>query len=188
VVDFGLARATENMRASSDSSALLLERLTRTNVILGTKGYMAPEQLLGLPVGPRCDQFSFCVTLFEALYGVHPYPGDNALETARAYADGEVVRPLHRRGVPARIHRVLERGLSIEPDARFRDMAALVDALAMGGVSRSRRWGMVAAIVATAWASVGATLLVQREDRKPEPVCDAGPSVGATLVETAAGP
>jgi eukaryotic-like serine/threonine-protein kinase len=118
VVDFGLARATDRASEDADSSlslTLLAKRLTRTNVIIGTKGYMAPEQLLGLNVGPSCDQFSFCVALWEALYGARPYPGENAMETARSFADRRLVEPTERRGVPTRVHRALCRGLSVEP-------------------------------------------------------------------------
>lgn len=182
VVDFGLARATDRAPDDGDSSlslTLLAKRLTRTNVIIGTKGYMAPEQLLGLTVSPSCDQFSFCVALWESLYGARPYPGENAMETARSFADRRLVEPAERRGVPAHVHRALVRGLSVEPEDRFSDMTALLCALTPPPRRRFRRWGLVAAIVATASASAGTTLLVERAAQPPDAVCDA-----ATTSET----
>jgi eukaryotic-like serine/threonine-protein kinase len=170
VVDFGLARCAELdttigathhdreadapvRRSSSDAEpthALLSTRLTGTNMIVGTRGYMAPEQLMGLSVGPRADQFSFCVALYEALYESRPYPGKNAVETATAYARGVLTEPGDRRGVPARVHAVLREGLCIEPDDRFPSMDALLSALRHALPGPRKRLLLVAALTATA--------------------------------------
>ncbi|MEM9459954.1 MAG: serine/threonine-protein kinase, partial [Myxococcota bacterium] len=88
VLDFGLARTAadpstdgqrnKNKITSSDSSRTtgrVAERLTQTGVVVGTLAYMPPEQMLGDPVDARGDQFSFCVSLYEALYGVRPFEG-----------------------------------------------------------------------------------------------------------------
>ncbi len=48
-------------------------RLTTSNEVLGTPLYISPEQLTGQPADARSDQFSFCVALYEALYGQHPF-------------------------------------------------------------------------------------------------------------------
>jgi eukaryotic-like serine/threonine-protein kinase len=186
VVDFGLARSAEldttlgnsrpdpdatgddpgdeprDRQASADALALLSTRLTGTNMIVGTRGYMAPEQLLGLTVGPRADQFSFSVAMWEALYGARPYPGDNAVETATAYAKGDLIEPGDRRGVPPRVHEVILRGLRIEPDDRYPSMDALLAALrkAMPG-PRTTLW-LAAALAATAAISAGTGAWVQR--------------------------
>ncbi|MCA9653902.1 MAG: serine/threonine protein kinase [Myxococcales bacterium] len=166
VVDFGLARSTELDTTVSNgpegaqpqihSDALLNTRLTGTNIIVGTRGYMAPEQLLGLSVGPRADQFSFCVALFEALYGRRPYPGKNAVETATSFANGIFEEPEDRRGVSGRLHEALRRGLSVEPDDRFPSMDALLAALRRGLPASRRRWLLAAALAATASISAGA--------------------------------
>jgi serine/threonine protein kinase len=169
VVDFGLARTAEldttlgsqphqphdpdalpEPRISGDALELLSTRLTGTNMIVGTRGYMAPEQLLGLTVGPRADQFSLCVALFEALYGARPYPGNNAVETATAYARGELLEPADRRGVPPRVHEVLLRGLRIEPDDRFPSMDALLVALRKAMPGPRTKLVIAAALVMTA--------------------------------------
>jgi len=168
VVDFGLARSAElnttvsdptrdgtppRSRDSEEIQAMLSTRLTGNNVIVGTHGYMAPEQLLGLTVGPRADQFSFCAALFEALYGVRPFPGLNALETARAFTQGERVVPDNPRNVPARIYQALVRGLSVAPEERFPSMEALLSSLRSTrvGLRLPMRW--IGALAATAMLS-----------------------------------
>lgn len=163
VVDFGLARSAEldptplicGEPPSEDQAPLLSARLTGTNLIVGTRGYMAPEQLLGLTVGPRADQFAFCVALFEALYGIRPYPGKNAVETATSFARGTLVEPDDRHGVPVRLHQALLRGLSIEPDDRFPTMEALSAALRKELPAPRGRWLLAAAWVATSLLSAG---------------------------------
>ena len=159
VVDFGLARGTDDADWGADHDALRT-KLTDANVIIGTRGYMAPEQLLGLPVGPAADQFAFCVSLFEALYSERPYPGRNAVETARSFAANLLMTPADRRGVPASIHRAIARGLAVEPTERFPSMDDLLAALDPSG-ARSKttrgRLGLAAALVLTAAASAVAT-------------------------------
>ena len=111
-------------------------RLTRIGSILGTPLYMAPEQLRGQPVDPRADQFSFCVSFYEALYGERPFAGENFPQLR----DGGARRPpcappRWRSRVPRRLRAVLLRGLSVDRAHRFPDMDALVDAIeaARGG-------------------------------------------------------
>ncbi len=93
VSDFGLARAVAEEASSSDigmaAGSGTLE-LTRTGATVGTPAYMAPEQHGQRPTDERTDQFSFCVALWEALYGERPFPGDNALELADAVVHGRL--------------------------------------------------------------------------------------------------
>lgn len=177
VVDFGLARNAELDTTVSDPGTgglgqrpeLLSTRLTGTNVIVGTHGYMAPEQVLGLSVGPRADQFAFCVALFEALYGLRPFPGRNVVETARAFTEGQRIEPDNTRGVPARLHQTLLRGLSTDPSGRFPSMDALLDALRRTTSRRRLRLRWAAALVATAALSGGAGALIDYALRGPMP-------------------
>jgi serine/threonine protein kinase len=92
VMDFGLARPIgepsrmEEWRAPAGSGGNLASPLTQWGEALGTPGYMAPEQLRGEASDARSDQFSFCVSLYEALYGERPFLGDSPREIVDAVA------------------------------------------------------------------------------------------------------
>ena len=185
VLDFGLAMGTPARDSWVDDQpqeSALTRKLTKADVILGTTGYMPPEQLLGRPVDARTDQFAFCVTLFEALYGVRPFPGRNPVELAASYAAQRRSEVDAEPNIPHRVRRVLERGLSLEPDERFPSMQVLLDAL-----DRPRRpWGRwaaaTAALVGTACASATIAIWLTRSDAQA-PVCEEpSPSVSAASV------
>ncbi|HEU5060445.1 MAG TPA: serine/threonine-protein kinase, partial [Kofleriaceae bacterium] len=158
VSDFGLARAV----AEESTSEVGIPRvsgpveLTRTGQAVGTPAYMAPEQHGHRGADERSDQFSFCVALWEAVYGERPFPGDNALELADAVEHGRR-RPAPRRKAPRWLRRALERGLEVDPAARFPSMRALLRAI------RPRRsrlvWVAAAAGIAALVAGGGALLL-----------------------------
>jgi tetratricopeptide (TPR) repeat protein len=119
--------------------------------VAGTLAYMAPEQLAGMAVDARSDQFSLCVALFEAIHGVHPFERATAADTQAAIMAGELPA-VPRRGVPRWLARVLRRGLSHDPAARWPDLESLLHAL------QPRRWGRtaglalsVAGVVVAAW-------------------------------------
>jgi eukaryotic-like serine/threonine-protein kinase len=152
VMDFGLA-------ARGGPATPNEPRLTRAGSILGTPLYMSPEQLLGQPVDPRADQFSFCVALWEALYGGRPFEGATLLEIRMAVlAERPRLGPLQAR-VPRRIRAALERGLSIDRSARFPDMNALLRALSdLPG----RRRGQTAAIAIAAGLALAGTVTLIR--------------------------
>jgi tRNA A-37 threonylcarbamoyl transferase component Bud32 len=126
VGDFGLARHLDSQDDESGES--------RPNeCALGTLRYISPERLLGCVGDPRSDQFSFCVALWEALCGMHPFAG---LDAQRRY-ESIVAGPSGSPRAPAHIVRALRRGLSLEPEARFSDMDELLAALEQPGSSRS---------------------------------------------------
>ena len=77
VLDFGLARFQSTQRQAALSST----RLTEPGTILGTPGYIAPEQLRGSNVDFRADMFSFGVMLYELAAGVHPFEGSGPAST-----------------------------------------------------------------------------------------------------------
>ncbi len=133
VVDFGLARVgSEDLGLPSTSvehaELRAMGRISLTGVIAGTLGYMSPEQYRGGNVDARSDQWSFCASLFEALYGVLPFAG----KTMAEYAENVYGRPRPRPSnslVPEEVHSALLRGLNCEPDKRFSSMAELMSAL-----------------------------------------------------------
>jgi tetratricopeptide (TPR) repeat protein len=160
VADFGLANllhrppseprapvlATADGPAPSDE----LDVDTASQGLLGTPDYAAPEQFRSAHVDGRADQFALCTALFEALYGVLPYPRPVGGAPRGDSLDGDVVIPRRRRGVPQWVDDVLLRGLSRPAEGRFDTMQALADALSRP----PPRWR------AFAWLGAGLALVV----------------------------
>ncbi|MBX7083384.1 MAG: serine/threonine protein kinase [Nannocystaceae bacterium] len=156
VTDFGLAAlcppsgavASEAERTQTELATVdvagdsMIESLTQTGMSVGTPAYMAPEQHTGGTVDARSDQYAFCTTLYEALFGVRPFIGPNAFELARAKRKLLLLPPLRGHDVPASVRRVVLRGLSPDPAARFATMHELRAALR----PRPRRWTPRAAV------------------------------------------
>ena len=142
------------------SSAMLDVSLTASGSILGSIGYMAPEQARGEPVDARSDQFGFAATLYFALYGERAFP---SRELGPYLASlGEPVPPAPRDSpVPVWLRRVVLRGLSAAPEARYPTMDALLAALDDDPAVRRRRWLGVGAslaalsLIALAWTRPG---------------------------------
>jgi serine/threonine protein kinase len=116
---------------------------------------MAPEQLLGETANARSDQFSFCVTAYEALYGEHPFGEGDLKEKTSAMVAGRVKEPPRGARVPSWLRRVLLRGLSANPDERHGSMAELISRLT-NDPSLVWRRRAVGALVALALATTGA--------------------------------
>ncbi len=159
VTDFGLARAQEHERESSGPelstgdestlSSVLTSRLTHAGALLGTPGYMAPEQWSGLNADARSDQYSFSVSLYEALYGEAPFRGRDLQSLRVAVCAGPPPEP-PRGGVPGWMRRLVLRGLRREPTERWESMAALLRELERdrGRVRRLAALGGLATISA----------------------------------------
>lgn len=153
---------------------------TRTGAIMGTPAYMAPEQHRGEAVLEASDQYSFCVSLHEALYRRRPFAETTLDELITAKSRGRLADPpgeTTHGAVPRRLRRLVLRGLSPVPDDRHPSMHDLL--LALGRASRSP-WRTIAAVmiaagvVAMVVAVVAATLT-----RSPGPAA-ALPSLCAT--------
>jgi hypothetical protein len=117
---------------------------TAVTALTGTPRYMAPERRAGAVADALADQYAFCVVLYEALHGRHPFPDDAA---------GAPPAPPAVADIPAWLHAAVTRGLARDPAARFPSMDALAGALAPP--RRTARWLAagavgVAAIAATA--------------------------------------
>ena len=128
--------------------------LTQTGTILGTPAYMAPEQHLGQQADARSDQYSFCVTLFEALYGHRPFSGKNIGELRLRVLGGLIEEPPATAGVPRWIFPVLARGLQVEPDERWPTITDLLVALDNDPNRTRRRWLVGAGLIAVLGAGV----------------------------------
>ncbi|WNG53487.1 protein kinase [Archangium gephyra] len=118
--------------------------VTRHGHIMGTPGYMAPEQYRQQAVTARADQFSFCATLYYALYREHAFVGSGAAALARATLEGRLRPPPRDSGVPGWVRRVVLKGLHVHPQERYVSMQALLDALHDDPSARSRRQAFVA--------------------------------------------
>ncbi|HEX5750896.1 MAG TPA: serine/threonine-protein kinase [Archangium sp.] len=118
--------------------------VTRHGHIMGTPGYMAPEQYRQEAVTARADQFAFCATLYYALYREHAFAGSGAAALARATLEGRLRPPPRDPGVPNWVRRVVLKGLQVHPQERYVSMQALLDALHDDPRARRRRQAFVA--------------------------------------------
>lgn len=149
------ARGSESTRASDSVRAsrpqrMLEKALTRTGTMLGTLAYMAPEQLMGKPADPGSDQFAFCVSLYEAVYGKRPFEGSTPLEVLYAIQSQRLIVPAGRPGlppVPRWLHEALRRGLSVASHQRYPSMNALLLVLERGLARRRRIRGAALSVV-----------------------------------------
>jgi serine/threonine protein kinase/formylglycine-generating enzyme required for sulfatase activity len=170
VVDFGLVRLTGSLGdtpsgpldAAAARAALQVPEtpvaaaprsgsaaLTRTGAIMGTPAFMAPEQFLGKAVDARTDQFAFCVSLYEALYGDRPFPGDSLVTLADSVTSGRIREAPRDSAVPGWLRRVILKGLSVDPADRHASFSDLLRALSDNPVARrARRLSVGAALVA----------------------------------------
>jgi hypothetical protein len=173
VVDFGLARSTAmpgvELPSAPSSTLLLNADITLDGTVLGTPGYMAPEQLRGEGVDERSDQFGFAATAFRALCGFAPYPKDLDGHR-RVLAEGG--RRAWASHVPRRIQAVIDRGLAMDRDQRYPSVAALTDALEEA--ARAPRWPRHA-VPAAAFAAVAIAIAVLVLAMKRAPAGDVEP-------------
>ncbi len=162
------AESRPEAASSSERASLLSNKLTQTGAAVGTVAYMAPEQWGGSKLDARADQFSFCVALFEALYGVRPFAGRSAGPLLYNIQRGQIRDPPPGRRVPRRILKILRRGLAAEPESRFSSMLILLRKLERQPISRSR---VVASVGALGVATVVGTAMNTEDADEP---CEAG--------------
>jgi TolB-like protein/tRNA A-37 threonylcarbamoyl transferase component Bud32/Tfp pilus assembly protein PilF len=165
VLDFGLAKLTLRGESGED----LAQSPTRTSdtlpgVVMGTIGYMSPEQVKGQPVDARSDLFSFGAILYEMLTGRRAFSGGSAAEVSSAILRDDPP-PLTEESLPSALERVIQRCLEKSPDQRFqsaRDLAFALGESASGSTvvpparagSRTRRppYALLAGLLVVALA------------------------------------
>ena len=103
------------------------QRLTASNVIVGTADYMAPEQVAGLPLDGRADLYALGVVLFEMLAGTVPFAGRDPIDTLRAQVE-EACPPLPT-DIPPGVRDLVDRALRKRPADRFPSAGAMAGAL-----------------------------------------------------------
>ncbi len=182
VVDFGLARTTrgrdddDDVDATSPTANHSTAPLTQVGTQIGTPRYMSPEQHANAPVDARSDQFSFCVALYEALHGAHPFVGEDRAAIAAAVATGARAPAPARSRAPSRIAAAIERGLATDPAQRFESMDALLAELTRDPAAVRRR---IAASAAMAAIVVGAVSFGLAGDAAPHLCRDGRDRVGS---------
>jgi len=136
VLDFGLAKivasAADNPEIDSNESVA-----TRDGKILGTFGYMPPEQLRGRPTTPASDVFSLCCVLYEMLTGARAFAGETTADIASAtLRDDPLATDIHddvgcdqKAGLPDELKPLLTAGLAKSPDQRLHSAAEFVSRL-----------------------------------------------------------
>ena len=120
ILDFGLAKLTYTGVESGEGTNLPTDTGTGAGVILGTVGYMSPEQASGQPVDYRSDQFSFGSILYELLTGKRAFVGKTGVDTLSAILNNEpapiaAINPQ----TPTPLRWIAERCLAKEPDDRY---------------------------------------------------------------------
>jgi tetratricopeptide (TPR) repeat protein len=185
VTDFGLARLAGEAEEAPPADAFpeaarrLHSPLTQVGTVVGTAAYMAPEQHRGQPPDARSDQFSFCVTLYLALYGRRPFDSQQMAQAARQGTGREpstrtpfnsrlavrgapaslILPPPRSPRVPGWLKRALMRGLALHPEDRFPSMEALLERLSgpPAAMRHARAAGLAALLVgagAMTWHTV----------------------------------
>src|SRR5688572_20911272 len=182
ILDFGLARRyTADPGDGASLETVAGEGATFAGTILGTTGYMSPEQAAGRTADFRSDQFSFGIVVYELLTAHRPFARPTAVETLSATIRDEPV-PLTslRPGVSDAFHTTIRRCLAKQPEDRFQTTRELADTLesfnpesgqqtatsfdaptAIGtagatSLARRRGWIAAAAAVAVVAAALGA--------------------------------
>ena len=135
ILDFGLAKLTGDAVPSAQAAA------TAPGVLLGTAGYVSPEQIRHEPVDHRTDIFSLGVVLYEALAGRPPFRGASTVETLSAILTENPpqlsrVRP----DLSAAIDEIVRVCLDKDPSRRFESAADLAVTLRAVGLNGARRW------------------------------------------------
>jgi eukaryotic-like serine/threonine-protein kinase len=129
ILDFGLAKCRKEMSGLPHQDSA---KTTVPGVILGTVGYMSPEQVQGAPADARSDIFSFGVILHEMIAGMAPFRGDSAIETLHAILKSDAPELAAASDCPPELEVVVRHCLEKDPKARFqsaRDLAFVLEFL-----------------------------------------------------------
>ena len=127
VLDFGLAKLTDRDSTSADPEAVTIP-ISETNpgIIMGTSGYMSPEQAQGEPIDTRSDVFSLGVVLYEMIAGQQPFKGRTDSHTRVSIIDHDPV-PLiqHVANVPRQLDRIVLKALAKDRLKRYQTITDL---------------------------------------------------------------
>jgi tetratricopeptide (TPR) repeat protein len=165
VGDFGLAGSIAAFPPKDEASdSAVHERLTDIGEVIGTTGYMPPEQLRGDDIDARSDQYAFCVSLWELLTGDRPFTDKTRAGLLAAMSGGA---PSGGEGLPRWLRAVLIRGLSPDPKRRFPSMLALVGRLEQG-LARKRRRLLAGGLGLAAIVTITSLIMAMYQQKPPE--------------------
>ena len=174
ILDFGLAKLTQPEKGGPQTNLPTETAGTEPGIVMGTLGYMSPEQVRGRSADARSDIFSFGAILYEMLAGQRAFRGDSAADTMSAILreDPPDISVTNRNVTPG-LERIVRHCLEKNPEERFHSAhdlafdlqalsgASVSDAKAMGSPRKKRRWKKDARIssistserVSPAWTS-----------------------------------
>ena len=147
ILDFGLAKLTQS-DPGDHSSLPTMTHATEAGVVLGTAGYMSPEQVRGIAVDARSDIFSFGAILYEMISGKRAFHGDTAADTMSAILkeDPPDFAETNRNVSPA-LERIVQHCLEKNPEARFHSASDIAfDLEHLTGVSGATARAATAAV------------------------------------------
>ena len=146
ILDFGLAKSAGAASAGSETESPTVSGYTEPGKVMGTVGYMSPEQVRGLAVDHRSDIFAFGSMLYEMLTGGRAFQRETAAETMTAILKEEPDLDAEDLRIPAALRPVLRHCLEKKPDRRFQSARDLAFALETASAPATAASG--AAIVA----------------------------------------
>ncbi len=126
VLDFGLAKLAETPAATAADTTTFLG--TETGAVVGTIGYMSPEQLRGLPLDHRSDLFSLGAVLYEMVTGARPFEGSSPTAVADAILHAQP-RDFGDSPAPAKLKAIIRKLLEKDPANRYGSAAGVVEEL-----------------------------------------------------------
>ncbi|MBK9063194.1 MAG: protein kinase [Acidobacteria bacterium] len=178
ILDFGLAKRTEEGPGGEKSNAPTESRHTEPGVVMGTVGYMSPEQVRGLPVDHRSDVFSFGAILYELLSGKRAFKRETPADTMSAILKEEPPELSESgRNIPPALDHVVKHCLEKERNDRFQSAKDVMFALseasgattAAGGAKAptppSGKTMAVVAVAAVALLAFAGILLLRRSNK-----------------------
>jgi eukaryotic-like serine/threonine-protein kinase len=142
ILDFGLAKLTQ----PEDDRSETISHQTEAGVVLGTVGYMSPEQVRGTPADHRSDLFSFGAILYEMLSGRRAFHGETSADTMSSILRGESPGLTEtNRGIAPGLEQIVQHCLEKNPEERFqsaRDVAFDLQLLSGQTPSAAREWAI----------------------------------------------
>jgi serine/threonine-protein kinase len=179
LLDFGLAKANEaSASVSATQSPTLSLAMTQAGVILGTAGYMSPEQARGKPIDRRADIWAFGAVFYEMLTGRRPFDGETVTDVIAAVVNREPDWSALPPSTPPHIRALIERCLRKDARTRWQaigDARIAIDESPVSAPATVRRplrtpWVVAAAALALAAAGVAWGLLHRPQSLASEPL------------------